>query len=415
MPTRRQFLATTAATLAAAPLVHAAGGETLKVGLVGCGNRGCGAAEDALGADRGVQITALADAFGDRVESAHLKLTKAFPGRVDVPTDRRFVGLDGYKRLIDSGVDAVLLCTPPGFRPAHLRYAVEGRKHVFCEKPMAVDGPGVRSVLESAKLAKANGTNLVSGFCFRYEPAKRDTIARIHDGMIGDVVAVQSNYLTGTLWHFDRQPGWSDAEWQIRNWLYFAWLSGDHNVEQHIHSLDKARWVLKDANPTAAYGLGGRQVRTEAAYGHIFDHHAVVYEFAQGVKVFSYCRQMAGCANDVTDHVMGTAGQAHLMKHVVEPRGGSRWTYGGPKPSMYQVEHDELFAAIRAGKAINDGESMAHSTLMAVMGRMATYSGKRVTWDAALNSPVSLMPADLTLAASLPTPPVARPGVSPIA
>jgi myo-inositol 2-dehydrogenase/D-chiro-inositol 1-dehydrogenase len=417
MTTRRDFLTTAACGLAAAPFVnaHVAGGETLKVGLVGCGGRGTGAAENALGADRDVKVVALADAFADRVEDCHGKLTKAFPDKVDVPPDRRFVGLDAYKQLIDCGVDVVLLCTPPGFRPAQLRYAVEKRKHVFCEKPMAVDGPGVRSVMESAKIARKHNTNLVSGFCFRYDLPKRETVRRIHDGAIGDVLAIHATYLTGTLWHFDRQPHWSDAEWQVRNWMYFAWLSGDHNVEQHVHNLDKALWVLKDAKPKSATGVGGRQVRTDPKFGHIYDHHAVAYEFDNGVKVFSFCRQMAGCDRDIHDHVIGTRGQAHLMKHTVEPAGGSRWKYSGPTPVMYQVEHDELFAAIRAGKVINDGEFMAQSTLMAVMGRMATYTGKKVTWEHALNSPDELMPKNLTLDAELPVPPVAKPGVTTIA
>jgi predicted dehydrogenase len=231
---------------------------------------------------------------------------------------------------------------------------------------------------------------------------------RLHDGAIGDIRALQANDLRGRIWMFPRQKAWSDMEWQMRNWYYFTWLSGDHNVEQHVHNLDKAAWVLKDTYPIAATGIGGRQVRVDPKYGHIYDHHAVVYEYANGVKLFSFCRQMKGCANDVSDHIMGTQGSCQLMKHAID--GPHKWTYRGTSVDMYQVEHNELFAAIRNGKTINDGEYMARSTLMGVLGRMATYTGKRVTWDQALNSKENLMPEKLDMAMSLPMPPVAMPG-----
>lgn len=418
-PSRRDFLATTAAasTLAAAAAlpVHAGGSDALRIGLVGCGGRGTGAATQALTADHGTKLYALADAFPERMTKClgQLKrdLSESAYTRVDVPAERQFGGLDGFKQVVANS-DVVLLCSPPGFRPRHLRAAVEAGKHVFCEKPMAVDGPGVRSVLESARIARDKGKCLMSGFCYRYDTPKRETIKRIHDGAIGDVLAIHCNYNTGNVGSpVAQKPGMGDTEWQVRNWWYFTWLSGDFIVEQHIHNLDKAAWVFKDTYPIAATGLGGRQVRTDPKYGHIFDHHAVVYEYAGGQKVFSYCRQQNGCANDVSDHVFGTQGVAHLMKHRIE--GPKAWKHQGPEPDMYQNEHDELFATIRAGKVLNDGEFMAKSTMMAILGRMATYTGQRITWDMAMASKEDLTAGKgLDMAAPLEVPPVAKPGVT---
>jgi predicted dehydrogenase len=411
-PSRRRFLQTTAAAVAAAgaaPLAfgaHAGGTDMLKVGLVGCGGRGGGAAENALKGDKYVKLWAMADAFPDRIETK-LHDLQEFSAQIDVPPERRFAGFDAYKHVIDC-CDVVLLATPPHFRPIHLKAAVAAGKHVFCEKPMAVDAPGVRSVMASIAEAKAKGTCLMSGFCFRYEPSKRETVARLRGGAIGDILAIQANYNTGPIWApHPRKPGWSDMEYQVRNWYYYTWLSGDHNVEQHVHNLDKASWVLGDAVPLAAHGTGGRQVRTDPKYGNIFDHHSVVYEFPNGVKVFSNCRQMAGCENDVSDHVIGTEGSCQLMDHVIT--GERAWKYKGPKPNMYQQEHDELFAAIRAGKVVSDA-FMANSTLIAIMGRMATYTGKKVTWEEALNSKEDLSPPAYDMSLSLPVPPVAMPG-----
>ncbi|HEY1377136.1 MAG TPA: Gfo/Idh/MocA family oxidoreductase [Gemmataceae bacterium] len=419
MPTRRQFLqasaVSTAATLAAAAAqpAHVAGNDMLRIGLIGCGGRGTGAAEQAARADKNVQLVALGDAFPDKIEKCLRNLRGSmgglFAAKVDVPPERRFAGFDAYKHVIDA-VDVVLLATPPGFRPAHLRAAVEAGKHVFCEKPMAVDAPGVRSVLQTAELAKQKKTCLVSGFCYRYDPPKRATVQRLHEGAIGDILAIHCNYNTGPIWHVDRKPGMSDMEWQMRNWYYFTWLSGDHIVEQHIHNLDKAAWVMKDAYPVSAVGLGGRQVRTDPKFGHIFDHHAVVFEYANGTKLFSFCRQMKNCFNDVSDHLIGTKGSCQLMQHRID--GPHAWQYRGDAPNMYQQEHDELFAGIRAGSALNDGGFMAYSTLMGIMGRMATYTGQKVSWQQALNSKEDLTPPRLDMAASLPVPPVAKPGVT---
>jgi predicted dehydrogenase len=416
---RREFLksaavtATVTATSAAVlPAVHAAGSDVLKVGLVGCGGRGSGAASQAAGAGDGIKIVAMADMFKDQLEASRRRLGKELGDKFDVKDDHCFVGFEAYKQLIDSGVDVVLLATPPHFRPAQIAYAVEKGKHVFCEKPVAVDAPGVRKVLDACQEAKKKNLAVVSGLCWRYDTPKRETMKQIHGGAVGDIVAMHCSYNTGPLWVKDRQEAWSDMEWQIRNWLYFTWLSGDHNVEQHIHSLDKMMWAMKDAPPVKAVGLGGRQVRTDPKFGHIFDHHAVVYEWANGVKLFAYTRQMAGCANDVSDHVMGTKGTCDVMRHSINSGGQVAWKYTGkPGANMYQQEHNELFASIRAGKPINDGEWMSKSTLLAILGRMATYSGQVVTWEQAMNSKADLTPAKYEFG-PLPVPEVARPGVN---
>lgn len=420
---RREFLASSAVKVSAGALagsllidraVHAGGDEILKVGLIGCGGRGTGAAVQALSADPHVKLTALGDAFSDRLQSSleNLKKQEAIAAKIDVTPERCFVGFDAYKDVINSGVDVVLLTSPPHFRPAHLKAAVDAGKHVFCEKPVAVDAPGVRSVIETAKQAEGKGLSIVSGLCWRYDNGVRETVKRVLDGQIGDIVAIQENYLAGSLWVHPRKPEWSDMEWQLRNWMYFTWLSGDHNVEQHVHSLDKAAWLLGDAAPVAATGLGGRQVRTSPEYGHIFDHHAVVYEFAGGVRVFAYTRQQDGCTNDVEDYVLGTKGRAQILRNTIE--GETKWRFRGDKNNMYQTEHDELFASIRSGKPINNGHYMANSTMIAIMGRMATYTGKTIGWEQALNSNEQLGPETYEWS-SLPVPAVALPGQTPFA
>jgi predicted dehydrogenase len=422
VPSRRDFLTTSTilagASLAALPAltsnVHAAGSDTLRIGLIGCGGRGTGAASQALRADPNVKLVALGDAFADRLQGSlnSLKGEQEIKDKVDVKPDHCFVGFDAYKQVLASGIDVVLLTTPPHFRAAHLKAAIEAGKHVFAEKPVAVDAPGVHSVMESCRKARDKNLAVVSGLCYRYEHAKRETMQRIHEGAVGDVVALHCTYNAGLLWSHARHPGMSDMEWQLRNWLYFTWLSGDHIVEQHIHSLDKMLWAMKDVPPLKANGTGGRQQRTAKEFGNIFDHHAVVFEWPSGVKLFSYCRQQANTTKDVSDFVMGTQGTADVMKHAIT--GKSAWKHKRTPDfpdDMYQNEHDELFASIRAGKPINNGDYMCQSTLLAIMGRMATYTGTTITWEMALNSREDLTPAKYEFG-DLPVPPVPVPGVT---
>lgn len=360
------------------PSVHHGGTEVLKVGLIGCGGRGTGAASDALNADPYTQITALADLFPDRIPGCLESLEKAFPERVDVPAERQFHGFDAYKQMMESDIDVVLLCTTPHFRPQQIEAAIAAGKHVFCEKPVAVDVPGCKRVLEACRQAKEKSLAVVSGLCWRYDLKVREVIQRIQDGAIGDIVSIQENYLTGTLWHRGRQPEWSEMEYQIRNWLYFTWLSGDHIAEQHIHSLDKALWLNNDAVPLKCVGMGGRQVRTEEKWGNIYDHFACCFEWDNGVKAFTFTRQMAGCANDTDDYVQGSRGKAQILRGTIDSD-GENWRYRGRTPSMYVLEHEALYKSIREGNPINDGTYMTHSTLMAIMGREACYTGREIT------------------------------------
>jgi predicted dehydrogenase len=398
---RRQFLQTSAAVTAGimfseriARSAHVAGSGTLKVGLVGCGGRGRGAAVQALTADPNSRLVALADAFPDHVARSVeiLKNSEDVAERVTVDADHQFAGFDAYQKLIESDVDVVLLATPPHFRPAHLTACVDAGKHVFAEKPVAVDAPGIRTVLAACEEAGKKDLSIVSGLMFRYEAAKQETMKRIHDGAIGDIVAIQTTYNCGPPWfrNKERLPDWTEMEYQMRNWYPFTWLSGDHNVEQHVHSLDKSAWALHDRPPQKIWGSGGRQVRSAPAIGNIFDHHCVTYEYDNGVRVYSHCRRQAGCSNDISDHILGTKGRCHLMKHRIE--GETNWQYEGPNPNMYVAEHEALFASIRHGRPINNGVYMARSTMWAIAGRMATYTGKTITWEQAMNSKEDLSP-----------------------
>ena len=402
---RRDFLITSsllaaaptvlAGTSTAAAAVHAGGSDTLKVGLIGCGGRGSGAALDALTADKNVQLTAMADVFEERLLSSLETLQKNADaaGRINVPEERRFVGFDAYKQLISTDVDVVLMATPPHFRPAHLKAAVNAAKHVFCEKPVAVDSPGVRSVLETCKQAKEKGLSIVSGLCLREHRGFKEAIRRIHDGAIGEIHTLFADDYRGPIWNKARQPAWTDMHNQMHNWYYYTWLSGDFNVEQHVHYLDICS-LIKGEYPKKAIGIGGRQVRTSNEYGNIYDHHSVTYEYEDGARLISNCRQQSGCKMEMRAVVSGSRGRADLDESKVMISNDSKWRYRDKQPpkSIYQLEHERLFASIRGGKAENDGEYMTKSTLLAIMGRMATYTGQVITWDQAMNSQELLAP-----------------------
>ena len=427
--TRRNFLRQTAAGIAAfasaAPaavsrMAHAAGSDILKVGLIGCGGRGTGAVANALAADPNIQITALADIFEDHVLSCWERVKKLDPKRVVVDREHCFSGFDCYKHLLESGVDVVLLCEVPHFRPKHLRACIEAGKHVFCEKPVAVDAPGIRSVLESTELAKQKGLSIVSGLCWRYHFAVQETMKRVLDGAIGKIVAMLETYNTGHVGRsVPRDPKWSEMEFQIRNWYFFTWLSGDHNVEQHVHSLDKASWAMGDKPPLRAWGMGGRQVKTDPRFGDIYDHHAVVYEYEDGTRLYSYCRQQPGCWNNTEDWFFGTKGTCNVLNGF-RITGEVNWRYQGPSCNMYEEEHKALFRSIRSGQPINNGWYMSLSTMLAILGRMVNYTGKLITWEEALNSQEALVPSEYSWEGVPPTVPgpdgrypVAIPGVTP--
>ena len=387
----------------------------LRVGLIGCGGRGSGAASQALKADANVELTAMGDAFEDQLQKSLRSLQKDEPEKVKVTPEKCFVGLDAYQKVIDSGVDVVLLATPPGFRPVHLKAAVDAGKHIFCEKPMATDAPGVRSVMESVKAAKEKNLALVAGFCWRYDGARREFYQRIHDGAIGDIRAIYATYYAGPVKPMpapsERPAGMGDLEWQLRNWYNFTWLSGDGYVEQACHSVDKAAWGLKDQSPIKAVAVGGRQ--TPNNQGNIFDHMFVVYEFPDDVRVFMGQRQVGNTYSDNSDYLMGAAGFGKIQGWSAPYlKGKENWRYKGPKTDMYQSEHNELFASIRSGKLINNGQWMAHSTLMGIMGRMAAYTGQEITWEQAMNSEEKLVPDKLDWNMKLDIAPMAMPGVT---
>lgn len=390
------FAGSTAVALVRPPAVHAGGDETLRIGLIGCGGRGSGAAADALTAGGNVKLTAMGDVFEDRLELSLNSLSRQedFRSRIDVPPERRFSGFDAYKGVLQTDVDVVLLATPPHFRPMHLQAAVAAGKHVFAEKPCAVDTPGVHSVLRTCEEAKAKKLAVVSGLCLRYLKPFQQAIARIHDGQIGEVRTLLANDYRGPIWVKPRQSDWTDMHWQMRNWYYFTWLSGDFNVEQHVHNLDICAWAMQDQYPIKAMGMGGREVRKGPEYGNIFDHHSVVYEYENGTRLISNCRQMEGCKGQIGVEVLGGSGTANISERRggVRITGASPWSYDGEDHNPYHAEHAALFECIRRGEPINDGVYMAKSTLLAIMGRMATYTGQEITWDMAWNSQEDLSP-----------------------
>ena len=414
---RREFLQTAAlagsaalaADLGLVGNVHAQGAAVIKVGLIGCGGRGTGAASQCLHAAPDVRLVAVGDVFEDKIRSCLQQLNgeDALRGKIDVPRDRQFAGLNAYQSVI-ANCDLVLLATPPGFRPLHLQTAVTARKNIFTEKPVAVDGAGIRLCLELFEQANRQHLSIVAGTQRRYQTSYIESMKKIHAGDLGTITSTRCYWNQGPLWNNRRREGWSDLTYQLRNWYYFTWLCGDHIVEQHVHNLDVVNWALGNSHPLRAVGLGGRQVRTGPEFGQIFDHFAVDYEYPNNVHCMSMCRQIAGCANNISEAVIGTRGKWDSGNHTIT--GERPWRFPpNSDNSPYDQEHVALIRSIRSNEPINDLKKVAESTMTAIMGRMACYTGQAVTWEQALNAS-TLMPQNLAWDMRLPDPPVAVPG-----
>lgn len=386
--------------------------DSLKVGLIGCGGRGTGAAAQALQADPDAVLYAMADIFEDRLKTSLESLKKTHGQKVHVDKERQFLGFDAYRKVIDSGVDVVILACPPGFRPNHLTAAIAAGKHVFYEKPVAVDAPGVRMVLEAAKKAKEKNLSMVSGFCFRYDSPKQALFGKVLEGQIGDIKSISTTRNGGELWHKERQPNWNDMHYHMRNWYYYNWLSGDFIVEMFVHSLDMMTWAMGDKMPLKVSGTGGRQWRTDGKYGNIYDHFALEYDYDNGVKGYAFTRQQNGGSSKNSVEIMGTDGNAIFEGSRHEITGKNPWRYRGEGNDMYLAEHDALFKSIRQGKAINDGEMAANSTLMGIMSRMAAYSGQTISWEEAMKSTKVLGPDHYTWDLEFRGPEIAIPGLT---
>ncbi len=411
--TRRDFLRTTstavlgaaAGTLAVARGAHAAGSGTIKIGLIGCGGRGSGAAVNAMNAGEDVKLVAMADVFEQYVQGSRSRLKAAKPKQVDVSDDHCFVGFDAYQKVLASDIDVVLLGATSHFHPTHLKAAIDAGKHVFCEKPHGVDVPGLKMAMAAGEEAKKKGLSLVSGLCWRYDPGVREAMQRVADGAIGDIVVIQETYITSPYGLRERKPEWNEMEYQLQNWYHFNWLSGDQTGQQLVHSLDKASWALGDKPPVKAWGTGGRQVCIEPKYGDQFDHFSAVFEYENGVRVFGYCRDQPGCYNETTDVIFGTKGRAILPSR---PRieGENEWQYRTEKKrSMYDVEHEELFASIREGRPLNNSSYMFTSTMLGILAQMVCYTGQQLTWDQAMGSELVLAPSAYSWDAEPPVKP----------
>jgi predicted dehydrogenase len=383
-----------AGQLAVAKSAHAFGSDEIKIGLVGCGGRGTGAATQAMNTEGATKLVAMADAFQDKITSSLRSIKGQHPNKVDVPQERQFAGFDAYKNVLESDCDIVILATSPGFRPIHFEAAVNAGKHVFMEKPVAVDPAGVRSVLATAKKAKEKNLAVAVGLQRRHEPRYRDTIQRLQDGAIGDIILTRAYWNGGGVWTRPRQDGQTEMEYQMRNWYYFNWLCGDHIVEQHIHNLDVINWLM-NGHPVKAQGQGGRQVRTGIDNGEIFDHHMIEFTYADGSKMLSQCRHQGNCWNSVSEHVHGTKGTADIGgARIRDADGKSIFSYGRGGGGGHQEEHHDLFADLRKGIHPMEAEYGATSSMTAIFGRMATYCGQEISWEDALNSEVVTSPVD---------------------
>lgn len=386
---RRRFLAASAAgtalgSLALARSAHAAGSDVIKVGLIGCGGRGRGAAANAMNAGEDVRLVAMGDVFDDRVQASRTGLQKAKPDQVAVDDHHMFVGFDAFEKVIASDVDVVLIACASRFHPIYLKAAVDAGKHVFVEKPHAVDPPGIRMVEQACNDAEKKNLSVVSGLCWRYDKGVQETLKRVLDGAIGDIVAIQETYMRGPYRLIERKPEESEMEYQFRNWYHFRWLSGDDVPQSLLHSMDKGAWALREEPPVKAFGSGGRSSSFSPVHGDVFDHGAIVYEYANGVRMYANVRAQAGCYGEVSDHFLGTKGRANVLKNRIE--GETEWRYEGKKKSMYDAEHVVLFDAVRSGKPVNNGTYMVNSTMISILGQMVCYTGQQLTWDEVMKS-----------------------------
>ena len=415
-----------AAAILAPAGVYAAADDVIKVGVIGTGGRGNGAAENILQADKGIKIVALGDAFQWRVDNCANNLRRKFKDRADVPAERCFTGLDAYKKVLASDIDLVILATSPGFRPIHLEAAVAAGKHIFCEKPVAVDGPGIRKCLAAYEASLKNKVSIVAGTQRRHQSGYLETMKRIHGGDIGNIVAGTAYWNGGGIWFHDRKDlvdrkkfpeNPSDLAYQIHNWYHFLWLCGDHIVEQHVHNIDVVNWAKQD-HPDRCWAMGGRlnlggnsnrRAGEPDVVGNIFDHFAVEFTYKDGAKMFSYCRHFDGPGN-VSEGLIGTKGVCRTEDRREYTINGSQVFDLAKDNAPYVQEHVDLIASIRSGKGLNELKQVTESTLTAIMGRMSAYTGRVVTWEQALNSKEDTFPSDLTWDAQLKATPVPIPG-----
>ncbi|NQT80095.1 MAG: Gfo/Idh/MocA family oxidoreductase [Candidatus Aminicenantes bacterium] len=424
---RRDFIkvsstASLAAMVSGTGVLFATGSDRIRVGLIGCGGRGTGAAIDCVNSSPNIVITAMGDLFKDRLDRSLGRLTeKLKKENLLVSKDTCFAGFDAFKKVLACDIDMVILAAPPHFRPRHLKAAVEANKHIFMEKPVAVDPIGVRSIIASSKLAKQKKLGIVAGTQRRHQAHYVEIMKRIHKGDIGEIFAGQCYWNMGALWegrawenwYNRRSKDWSDMEWQCRNWLFFTWLSGDHIVEQHVHNLDVINWAI-GTHPIKCSGMGGRQVRITPEYGNIFDHFAIEYEYSNGARVMSMCRQTAGCTPNVSERVTGTKGLAYTDGANGYIQGANAFKYEPESPNPYVQEHADLIKSIRNGKPLNEGKRIAESTMTAIMGRMSAYTGRALSWDWVMNaSKLDLSPPRYEMI-ELPVRPVAVPGKTPL-
>ena len=369
-----------------------AASDIIRVGLIGCGGRGTGAAMNAMNADPGVRLVALCDIAPEQIRIRRAGLKQQKPDQVTVDDAHCFVGLDGYRKLIEC-VDAVLIAVASKFHPLYIKTAIEAGKHVFCEKPHAIDPPGVRDLVAACDLARQKKLSVASGFHSRYEPGYQETVNRIRDGAIGEVVSIEEHLLRGPYAPYRRTPGLSEIRHQFANWASFAWLSGDDLLQGLVHNLDRDNWVMGNTPPLKCHGLGGRSSAPEDCRGSLFDHHSVVYEYPGGVRLYAYCRTQTGCVNQTSSVVLGTKGRCDLLRWRIE--GETNWQYrrpDAPRVSPYDAEHQAFFKAIRSREPLDEGALMLHGTVAAIMGQLSCYTGKEITWDQALKSSFALGP-----------------------